>query len=240
VYRSGGIKSFGSVTPVLGLGHVASTPVVGGTDNPTHDGTWIVTRGGTIGALGNVVSYGWVHNPNAPATAIAATPTGFGYWVLLANGRVFSFGDAHFYGNAYHHSSVPLTSIAPTPSGHGYWLLASNGYVFPFGDAVSYGNAYGKLHNTWAVSLTSTLTGHGYWLQTISGSIARYGDAVGRGSVAGMGLCVPRATVALAGSPVSGGYTSLGSDGRVYTFGNVTNRGYYISAKGAAAIIVVP
>lgn len=240
VYRSGGIKSYGSIPAVSGLGHKPSTPVVAAVDTPAHDGTWIVTRGGTIGALGAAVNHGWVRNPNAPATSIAATPSGNGYWVLLSNGRVFSFGDARFYGNAYRKSSVPLQSIAATPSGHGYWLLASNGAVFAFGDARLYGSAYGKLHNTWAVSLTPTPTGQGYWLQTIGGTVLRFGDAPYRGSVAGYGFCVPRATVALASGANGGGYAALGSDGRVYTFGNVTGRGYYLSATGAASIIVAP
>lgn len=239
VYRSGSIKSFGNIPNVLGLGHVASTPVVGAADNPAHDGTWIVTRGGTVGALGNVANYGYVKKPNADITAIAATPTGLGYWILLANGRVFSFGDARYYGNALHRSSVPLMSIASTPSGLGYWLLASNGYVFAFGDARSYGNAYGKLR-TWAVSMTATPSGRGYWLQTLTGSVLAYGDAVDRGGVSRMGLCVARSTIGLAASPDGGGYAVLGGDGRVYAFGNVASRGYIVSKTGAAAIVVVP
>jgi hypothetical protein len=162
-----------------------------------------------------------------PVAGEAATPDGGGYWILLQDGTVYSFGNAHWYGDArtgtYHANSglappgAPMTGIASTRDGKGYYLTDGFGDVYAFGDATYRGSRSGQSIDGTVVGITTDMASGGYWLYTSKGQIYAFGAAPNHGSAASRTLKTP--VVAMAAPPDGHGYWLVTRVGTVFAYG---------------------
>jgi hypothetical protein len=117
-------------TPITRL----RSAVVGIAASPTGTGYWLVTRNGTVIALGADRSYKSVLVPTRSVVAIASDGAGTGYFIATSTGHVYARGSAVGYGQ-HITKSASITGVAIAPGARGYWLLSAKGTVYGFGSA---------------------------------------------------------------------------------------------------------
>jgi hypothetical protein len=181
---------------------------------------------------------------NPDITDMATTPDGDGWWLVGSDGGVFSFGDANYYGSMDQlnpnlpsggansaASNGPITGITSTPDGGGYYLVDAHGDVYAFGDA------HPNLGNAPAGTTIEGIAaaGNGYYLVGSDGGVFAIDTPGFYGSLPGNegqpGWPAPGAygsnpiITGIAASADGAGYWLVGSDGDVYSFGDVAYHG---------------
>lgn len=76
--------------------------IVGGAAHPKGRGMWLLSRDGSVFALGGASYHGNMHGIPGwaqPAVAVLASATGKGYGILASDGAVYAFGDFPFWGS---------------------------------------------------------------------------------------------------------------------------------------------
>ena len=176
---------------------------------------------------------------NAPAVAVArAAENNNAYWIATSDGGVFSFGGARFFGSmGDKRLDQPITSMAARPQKDGYWLLGGDCGVFSFGNSRYHGKFDQNAQN-FCKAIISTPSGNGYWLISRYGNIFKYGDAenystkinesISKTNTGGYGI-IPNlpddGIVSAARSGDGQGLILLDSNGKVYAYGDMPNRG---------------
>jgi len=211
VVSSGRVVSFGQPIPFQTI----ATPVVAasGTSNGAY---WLTDAVGTVSARGGAAFFGDASGIalRAPIVDIAALADGSGYWILGADGGVYAFGAAGFFGSVAHLDlAAPATAIVASPGELGYWIVAQDGGVFALGEAKFAGAASGFVLAEPIVDLAATEAG--YWLLGRDGGVFSFGTLF-YGSLGGSGQRVAE----IVGSADGGGYTVVGLNGRLSSFGS--------------------
>ncbi|MGH9294150.1 MAG: hypothetical protein ACRD0B_02360 [Acidimicrobiales bacterium] len=163
-------------------------------------GYWVLSRDGTVTALGSAPSF---NLPTLPATggaavAITPTPDGRGFWVLDQSGGVFAAGDARWHGSLSQASlGRSVAGLAATVDGRGYYIVDASGEVFGFGDAAVKGSLVAAPPGASIVDITADRRTGGYWLTASNGETFAFDaprlrlggagfDAVASAGVAGL------------------------------------------------------
>jgi len=211
VVSSGRVVSFGRPIPF----QTTASPVVAasGTSNGAY---WLTDATGTISARGGAAFFGDASGIalQAPIVDIAALADGTGYWLLGADGGVYAFGAAGFFGSVAHLDlAAPATAIVASPGKLGYWIVAQDGGVFALGEAKFVGTASGFVLAEPIVDLAATEAG--YWLLGRDGGVFSFGTLF-LGSLVGSGQRVAE----MVASADGGGYTIVGLNGRLSSFGS--------------------
>jgi hypothetical protein len=119
-----------------------------------------------------------------------------------------------------------------SPGRIGYRVVSAAGGVVPFGSAPYCGSLAGKNVSSPAVGIASTPDGNGYWLATADGGVYAFGTArlypgedgqPALGSLQGEPLSGP--IVGIVSSVDGKGYSLVGADGSVYSFGDAVSYG---------------
>ncbi|NOX31440.1 MAG: hypothetical protein GXP35_15550 [Actinobacteria bacterium] len=211
VVSSGRVVSFDQPIPF----QTVARPVVAasGTGNGAY---WLTDAAGTVSARGGAASFGDASGIalQAPIVDIAALADGSGYWLLGADGGVYAFGAAGFFGSVAHLDlAASATAIVASPGELGYWIVAQDGGVFALGEAKFAGAASGLALTEPIVDLAATEAG--YWLLGRDGGVFSFGTLF-YGSLGGSGQRVAEMVASADGR----GYTIVGSNGRLSSFGS--------------------
>jgi len=174
--------------------------------------------------FGEISAFAETQNPPRSDIAAYVLHGKQGYYLVAADGGVFTFGDATFHGSlGSTRLNKPIVGMATTADGQGYYLVASDGGVFSFGGAPFYGSIGGSPPTEPIIGIESPNAG-GYVLATSRGRIYSFSSGPGlelyHGSIDGsLGGPIVGITATMAGA---GGYSLVGSDGGVFTFGDTT------------------
>jgi hypothetical protein len=202
---------------------------------PLVDGYWLVTRGGSVFALGAARSLANAPTPASdPVVGIASMPNGTGYFVVTLHGTVSAAGGARFRGDLpqQHIARSDIVSIVATLDGNGYWLVGGDGEVYPFGDAPSHGDLLTLPHPVFVsdiVGMVACAGDAGYLLIGSDGGVFAFGRTHYYGSLPGLGIKVNDIRAILP-SATNTGYVLVGADGGAFVFGTGTR--YYGSLPG--------
>jgi type VII secretion-associated serine protease mycosin len=242
VSADGHVDAFGAA-PFLGdvAGTRLAAPVVAAAATPSGHGYWVIGADGAVYPFGDAAFHGSALSLKltAPIVGAAVTASGNGYWLLGRDGGVFSFGDAAFFGSTGGMTlNQPVVDMTPTPTGRGYWLVASDGGVFAFGDAAFHGSTGAVRLNRPVVSLATSTEG-GYWMVATDGGIFAF-DAAFHGSLPGLAPTGLPDGKRIRGTEGGAGYYILGTNGRVFPFGDARHFGSTSPGRPAVDLVLVP
>src|SRR5262245_33630882 len=125
--------------------------------------------------------------PYAPGNN--AHNSGSGYWMATDQSHVYTFGNAHYYGDAASkHLNKPLIGGEARSDVMGFWLPGVDGGIYTFGNANFYGAPGGMRLNQRINGMERTRSNRGYWLVAYDRGIFTFDDAKFHGSTGKMHL----------------------------------------------------
>jgi hypothetical protein len=207
---------------------------------PLLDGYWLVTREGSVYALGAAVYEGGLRTTSTdPVVGIANSPDGKGYFLATSNGTVDAFGDVKSYGDlpAKGITRTNIVTIVATEDGNGYWLVGADGEVYSFGDAPFYGSLLTlpkPVYVSNIVGMVACAGDAGYLLIGSDGGVFAFGRTHFYGSLPGIGVKVDDIRGILP-STTNTGYVLVGADGGAFVFGSGTR--FYGSLPGRGIVV---